>query len=237
MTATQPGPDSDAPRSSRRPPAAALAALRAYRGLGLATRAHVVVRWWTAPLAPVAAALPVTGPLLEIGCGHGLFSLYAALAAPGRTVQGIDIDHAKIDVARRAAVAVPRADARFAAVSPGGALPPGPWPAIAVVDVLYLLPVPDQRRLLREAAVALAPGGTLVVKEMSDRPRWKAAANRLQETVSVRLLRITEGSDLAFVAPDTMAGWLRDAGLTVSERRLDRRRIHPHHLLVARRPG
>jgi len=37
------------------------------------------------------------------------------------------------------------------------------------------------------------------------------------------------------VAPAVMAGWLHDLGLTTTTRRLDRGRLHPHHLLVGKR--
>ena len=105
------------------------------------------------------------------------------------------------------------------------------------VDVLYLLPADEQRRLLTEAVAQLAPGGSVVVKEMGTRPRWKVRWNTLQETLSVKVLRITEGSSFDFVDPRTMAGWLVDLGLRVRVRRLDAGRVHPHHLLVADAPG
>ena len=112
-------------------------------------------------------------------------------------------------------------------------MPEGPWDAIVFVDVLYLLPADEQRRLLTEAVAQLAPGGSVVVKEMGTRPRWKVRWNTLQETLSVKVLRITEGSDFDFVDPRTMGGWLVGLGLRVRVRRLDAGRVHPHHLLVA----
>jgi hypothetical protein len=53
------------------------------------------------------------------------------------------------------------------------------------------------------------------------------------------VLRITEGSpEFTFVEPDERARWMVGAGLhDVRARRLDRGRVHPHHLLVGRRPG
>jgi hypothetical protein len=34
-----------------------------------------------------------------------------------------------------------------------------------------------------------------------------------------------------------MAGWLEQSGLSSSSHRLDRHRLHPHHLLIGRRAG
>ena len=240
-------------RTQRRPDAAGRAALAAYAGQSPAVRLHARARWYSAPFPAIAGVLPVTGRILEIGCGHGLFSVYAALASSARAVHGVDIDQAKIAVARLVAGRV-AADLEFD-VTPSGAVSPGPWDAIVVVDMLYLLPAAQQRRLLTEAAAELAPGGRLVIKEMSRTPRWKAAWNTAQETLAVSILGITErastpaeprpGAERAglrparfeFVATDTMAGWLADVGLHTSSRRLDRGRIHPHHLLVGHRRG
>lgn len=217
----------------RRPDEPGRRALRLYRSASLGARAHVHVRWFTAPFPPIAQALPSAGRVLEIGCGHGLFSAYAALAAPGRDVLGVDIDADKIDVAVVAARGLDRLEFRRA---PDGAVPPGPWDAVVFVDVLYLLSADHQRSLLTEAVRSLAPGGRIVVKEMGITPLWKFRWNTLQETLSVKILRITEGSSFDFVDPSTMAEWLTELGLVVEQRRLDARRVHPHHLLVARQP-
>lgn len=208
-----------------------------YADQPLRTRAHAWVRWHTCPFPEVAAAVPRQGRVLEVGCGHGLFSAYLALASAERRVRGVDVDAAKVTAARTAAVRARRqgADVAFE-VGASGELPPGPWDAVTVVDVLYLLDPAAQRRLLADCAAALAPGGVLVVKEMADRPRWKARWNVVQETLSVRLLGLTAGRALAFLPPQELVGVLREAGLDVRSRRLDRGRPHPHLLLVGRAP-
>ncbi|KQS73799.1 hypothetical protein ASG41_00920 [Modestobacter sp. Leaf380] len=211
--------------------------MAAYRDAPTGDRLHLLVRWLTCPFPPVVEALPAVGRVLEVGCGHGLLSSYLAARRPGVTVHGVDIDVDKIEVAR---ASVPAGETRLSfGASPSGAVPEGPWDGIVLVDVLYLLDEQGQRALLVECASRLAPGGRLVVKEMATRPRWKARLNALQESVSVRVLGITEGSrDFAFVDPDVRARWLVEAGLTdVRARRLDRGRAHPHHLLAARAPA
>ena len=214
------------------------AAVSLYTGLSAATRLHVRVRWASCPFPLVAEVVPERGRVLEVGCGHGLFSCYLALQSAGRVVHGVDLDVDKIADAQQAAELAGRGGATVSfALAPSGAVPTGPWAAITIVDVLYLLPPDAQRLLLAECAAQLAPGGVLVVKEMGLEPRWKFRWNVLQETLSVRLLRITEGREMAFLSPQDLGDTLREAGLEVSSRRVDRRRPHPHHLVVGRAAG
>ena len=218
---------------SRLPDRAARQAFTAYRDAPTGDRVHVLLRWLSCPFGPVVEVLPRSGRVLEVGCGHGLFSTYLAARATGVTVHGVDIDEDKVAVA--AATVVP-GERRSFAVARSGAVPPGPWDGVVLVDVLYLLDAAGQRELLLACAAQLAPGGVLVVKDMDVRPRWKARLNSLQESVSVRVLGITEGSRaFDFVPPGERARWLVEAGLVdVRSRRLDRGRAHPHHLLVGR---
>ncbi len=206
-----------------------------YAGAPLPARAHVRVRWATCPFPAVAAQMPAAGRILEVGCGHGLLSLYLAATSSAREVHGVDVDEAKLAAARGAA-ARGGLSCTFERAE-GNHLPDGPWDAIAIVDVLYLLGADEQLGLLVACAAALAPGGVLVVKEMALVPPWKAKWNALQELAAVRLLRITEGDELTFLAPTVMAGAMAGAGLDVRDRPIHRGYPHPHYLLVGRRPG
>lgn len=206
-----------------------------YAGAPVSARAHVRLRWATCPFRAVATEAPPTGRILEVGCGHGLLSLYLALTSPAREVHGIDVDEDKLAKAR-AAAARGGLDCSFERVE-GDHLPPGPWDAIAIVDVLYLLGARQQVGLLGACSAALAPGGVLVVKEMAPAPRWKAAWNEAQETVAVRIVGITAGSELRFLPPADLAAAMAATGLDVRDRPLHRGYPHPHHLLVGRRPG
>jgi 2-polyprenyl-3-methyl-5-hydroxy-6-metoxy-1,4-benzoquinol methylase len=206
-----------------------------YRRAPLTDRVHVAVRWATCPFPAVAAQLPAAGRILEVGCGHGVLSLYLAMTSPDRQVVGIDVDEDKLAAARAAAGAAGLA-ATFEVVA-GADLPAGPWAGIAIVDVLYLLSADEQRSLLGACAGLLEPGGVLAVKEMALVPRWKATWNRVQETTSVKLLGITEGEELTFLAPADMAAAMAEGGLTVRDRPIHRGYPHPHHLLVGTKAG
>ena len=219
-------------------PPAGRAALGLFSEAPLAMRLHVQARWRTCPLTEIAARVPTHGEVLDIGCGHGLFASYLALDAPDRRVVGVDLDERKlVDGASVVERVQQRGGSLELAVAPGGAVPDGPWDAITIVDVLYLLPADAQRDLLERAAARLAPGGRLLVKEMAPTPVWKARWNRAQETLAVKVVGFTasESADFTFVAPAEMRAWLEACGLEVSEVSLDRGYLHPHHLLVGTR--
>ncbi len=207
--------------------------LALYSAAPFGVRAHVWGRWATCPFRRVAAHVPEEGRILEVGCGYGLFSNYLALSSKRRRVSGIDVDVRKIvhgqRAARQALVHGARADLHL---QPPGEIPDGPWDAVVIVDVLYLLDADAQAGLLRTCAGQLALGGVLVVKEMALTPRWKAAWNRVQETLAVKVVNITAGEKLTLLDPGRLGGWMESDGLVVRHEALDRGYPHPHHLIV-----
>jgi 2-polyprenyl-3-methyl-5-hydroxy-6-metoxy-1,4-benzoquinol methylase len=199
-------------------------------------RFHVRMRWWTCPIDAVEAAVPRAGRVLEVGCGHGLLSMYLAVRSPDRDVVGIDIDDDKLVVARAAAAAQPDLRVQFETVDPDR-FPAGDYDAVVFCDVLYLLPPAARRELLDRAAARLRAGGTVVVKEADQVPRWKSRLATGQELLATKVLRITEGEQVAFAPPQEFADQLAGAGLEVDLRRVDRGYPHPHVLVTGRRPA
>ncbi|MGH9185586.1 MAG: class I SAM-dependent methyltransferase [Acidimicrobiales bacterium] len=209
--------------------------LEAYAGQSWQTRLHVWGRRRSCPFDAVADRVPPAGTVLDIGCGHGLWSLTLAAASPERTVLGVDIDADKLLIAAAAAARLGLHNVRFEHVETGW-LPAGEWDAVVLVDVLYLLPADVALALLKAAASSVAPGGVVLVKEMDVRPRLKYEWNRFQELLATRVLRITEGEVRQFLAPDEMAAELEGGGLETEEVPLHRRSLHPHHLVIGRNP-
>jgi 2-polyprenyl-3-methyl-5-hydroxy-6-metoxy-1,4-benzoquinol methylase len=215
-----------------RMPAAVAAA---FRSLPWRERLHVRGRWASCPIPAVEAHVPRAGRILEVGCGHGLVSIHLALAAPDRRVTGSDIDERKIALAQRAADALPTDRRPVFVHAPDGAIPTGPWDAIVVVDVLYLLPADGEAALLDACVAQLGPSGVLVVKEADVRPRWKHRLATFQELVATRVLRITAGETVVFTPIGELADALAVRGLAVRTERVDRGYVHPHALVIARR--
>jgi cyclopropane fatty-acyl-phospholipid synthase-like methyltransferase len=199
-----------------------------YRGLPLRIRLHTRLRTWTCPLRAVAQHLPREGRLLEVGCGHGVFSNLAALSRPDLDVLGIDPAAEKVSWAQASVRG--RGNIRFEHGALDGLGEEG-FEAIAVIDVLYLVSRGCWADFLDGCRRRLAPGGRLLLKEVDVRPRWKFLRCVLQETLSVRLLGITLGRDFAFAGRREMVEVLRQAGFgEVTVRDLGRDYLTPHVL-------
>lgn len=203
-------------------------------------RLHTRGRWWSAPFAELELEVPLAGDILEIGCGHGVFSTYLAITSTARRVVGVDIDATKIALADHAASRLDpgEADLRFAVVEPGD-VPriAGGWRSVVFADVLYLLGADRRRALLADCVEALAPGGLLVVKEVDTSPRGKAALTRIQELLATRVLRITDGHALEFASSDELADDLRSLGLVTMAKRIDHGYLHPHCVVLGEKPA
>lgn len=221
-----------------RPPrsAAARRTLAIWRGAPLSTRLHCHVRWWTAPFVALEPSVPADGSILEVGCGHGLFSTYLALTSTQREVHGVDIDGDKVELAGAAIARLAPGEADIAFEhSPTGAVPRrvGGWDAIVVVDVLYLLSPDARRALIARCVDALAFDGVLVVKEVDTAPWFKAKVAQFQEFLATKVLRITATNhDLHFHSAADVRAELEAAGLTTTSARLDRGYFHPHCVVV-----
>jgi 2-polyprenyl-3-methyl-5-hydroxy-6-metoxy-1,4-benzoquinol methylase len=208
-------------------------ALAAYDDAPRGVRFHTAVRARTCPFAELEIRTPREGRVLDVGCGHGLLALVLAVGSPARRVLGVDIDRDKLASAEAAARRAGVANITFEAVEPGWT-PSEAFDAITVCDVLYLLGAEAAQGLLSDLTSALAPGGVVLVKEIDVVPRWKYQLARVQELVSTRVTRITDGEEVDFLPPAAIEAVLVGAGLAVEHVPLHRGRPHPHHLVVGR---
>ena len=201
--------------------------LARYRDLDLGPRAYGFIRWSVSPFDRVLSHVPEGGRLLDLGCGSGLWLTYLSLERPGLKLVGVDPDPIKLEIAQSA-------DARDLELHRGSALdiPGADFDCITIFDVLYLLPAEEKRRVLRACRDALRPGGSLLVKELDVRPRWKFWPAAAEEFFAVRLVNLTEGDKLHFQSVQDLSRDFSDAGFVdVVDERVDRGYLHPHVLV------
>ena len=182
----------------------------------------------------VLARVPESGRLLELGCGHGLFSNACALRSPALQVLGVDPSPSKIHAATGSLNG--RGNVRFQEGRIETLHERG-FDCVAILDVLYLVPRGEWAAFLSGCRDALREGGRLLLKEVDVRPRWKFHRCVLQETLSVRLFGLTLGGEFAFASREEMRAVLESSGFVgVAATDLGRGYLTPHVLYEATRP-
>jgi SAM-dependent methyltransferase len=206
-----------------------------YAGLSLRDRLYARIRYATAPLEKVAALVPPdVASVVELGCSAGVFANVLKARRPGLDVVGVDADERKINAAVKTAAG--REGVAFVLGEAYGYVESrGPFDAVAVVDMLYLLPPGRQDELIRLVAEKLRPGGYYIIKEMTDRPVWKKRWCYFQEWLAVRVLGLTDGAGIFLRAGDDYRVAMERAGLEVETFDLTRGYPYPHFALRGRK--
>jgi SAM-dependent methyltransferase len=127
------------------------------------------------------AGVPMPRPVLDIGCGDGLF---AAMAFPGGIETGIDPDPRELECASRV-----RAYGELLQCS-GDAVPRPDGSFNTVVANSVLEHIPDVGAVMREAHRLLAPGGRMYATVPTDRFERYSAMSQL--LVALRLTRLAD---------------------------------------------
>jgi len=203
-----------------------------YADQGLLTRGHLAARRYLSPLADVEELVPLSGDILDLGCGHGLFSHYMALRAPARRIHGGDPDPAKMASAVR--TRAPLGNVTFT-LGDIDAVPSNvTFLAVTIVDVMYLLPDETKRYILQRCHELLAPGGVVVYKTQVTSPRWQFLVTSSQEWVMTSL-GLTRGAGLHYLSEEAVCDLLHETGFSVRARRLPSRIVYPNMVFVGRR--
>jgi len=126
-------------------------------------------------LDEIGQYLPEEGPVLDIGCGFGLFSLYYAATGRRRFVRGLDVNRRRIALARRAAGRLGLDNVVYEVGDARDFKGDGEVSAAYMLDIVHHVPAADVPPLLRALRRCLPAGGRLLVKDVDTRPapkRW-----------------------------------------------------------------
>ncbi len=161
-----------------------------YRGTTAVRRLHMLLRPFNCPFERLMDFVPEESSILDVGCGAGAF--LGLLAATGRRIHGVGFDksavaihdaHAMADcIKARGCVA----NLRFDRIDVESAWPEGPFDVVSMIDVIHHVPVHARRAVFEMAHASLRPGGQMIYKDIADRPRWRAEANRLHDLLMSR---------------------------------------------------
>lgn len=210
-------------------------AIRLYSEQGLGIRLFIRLRHLLTPLEILENWLPREGNILDVGCGHGLFTNYMALRAPSRNIVGVEPSPAKIEVAKRTQSRVPNVNYILGDID--SILKQEPFDAITIVDVLYLLPEAKQREILKASYQLLKDSGILILKTQDTKPFWRFLWTYAQEKVMVGAGLTLGDKKLYFLPAQKIRRILEEAGFSAEYHRLPARIFYTHIAFVCRKEG
>lgn len=112
--------------------------------------------------------------VLEVGCGFGLFGCYFSARDPRVVWHGLDLNSGRIEMARTAAERLGLRNTRFSVADAREHLElDETYDAVVMMDLLHHIPDESKRQLLDLVLSRLAPGGVLIIKDVTRRPAWK----------------------------------------------------------------
>jgi len=166
---------------------------------------------WINHLAPLAGRRVV-----DVGCGGGI--LADAMARKGAEVLGIDLSARALRVAQLHALeaATPNVSYREVSAESLAAEQPGEFDVVTCMEMLEH--VPDAASVVRACAAMVKPGGWVFFSTINRNPKAFLFAIVGAEYVLDLLPRGTH-EYLKFIRPSELAGWSRQAGLSLQESR------------------
>jgi 2-polyprenyl-3-methyl-5-hydroxy-6-metoxy-1,4-benzoquinol methylase len=178
-------------------------------------------------LREIGQYLPREGRVLDLGCGFGLFSLYFALTGPKRELIGVDLDARRIEWARRCAA---RVGAENVSYTTSNALEwegSGRFDAIFMLDLIHHLPRAEVAGFLEQVRGVLAPGGMLILKDVSNRPAYKRWF-----TLALDRLMVGMKEPIHYWDPEELSALVSDLGFDVRRHTMNDLLPYPHILYL-----
>jgi len=168
------------------------------------------------PFEEIEKYVPKKGKILDIGCGHGIFSRQLALSSPKRTVLGIDPSEKKISHALKTIKNIKNISFRKTYLDN---IKSNNFQGIVIVDILYLLPPIEKLKMLNQINRMLSRNGKLIIKLEVTKPNWLFYLLKIEEIIMVKLLRFTFSSFQKFhyMEPEKYKKILKQAGFIIQK--------------------
>lgn len=168
------------------------------------------------------------GRVLGIGSGHGLLERWLSQINPDVEIDGVELDTARVELSAATQERAPRVRIRAQDVRDLSVA--GHYDVALAIDLVHHVPYQDQPGLAGALALAVRPGGTLLIKDIARSPRWKHAFNRFHDRV------VTGSGDVYCREPEELVALFAPHGFEAEEvRRIAPLSPYPHYLVRMRR--
>jgi len=128
--------------------------------------------------------LPVSGKLLDIGCGYGFMSYMLHFASPLREITGLDYDEKKIETAN---YCFSRTGQINFICSDAAGYHFEKYDGIILSDVLHYLQPSQQTAVIEKCIASLNPGGKIIIREGNRDMKERHRGTKLTEFFSTKL--------------------------------------------------
>lgn len=174
--------------------------------------------------------LPAEGKILDVGCGFGLFAAYFAQTQPERKITGLDLNEKRVEMARTVMEKLGLEGHNFIAADARDVakVAAGTYDAIYVLDVMHHVPREGQAELLASLYDLLAPGGVLVLKDITTEPTFG-----LKFTEYLDRLMVGWNEPLAYRHHSEWGQMLGDLGMRIRAVRVPDILPYPHVVIAA----
>ncbi|WP_198016694.1 class I SAM-dependent methyltransferase [Rubidibacter lacunae] len=193
----------------------------------LIPRLYNYLRLGILPLLDIAEAVPQFGKVLDVGCGYGLLDIYLAKTSSQRYVIGSELNSKRVRVAKQAACGIENVEFVQEDLLRGQHV--GDINCAILVDLLHHISYERQQALIAAIWEALAVGGTLIVKDMDDRPAFKYYINLVHDKL------MTGFDKLSFISAGKLRANLAARGFVVHSCRTLPHPFYAHYLLTCKK--
>lgn len=202
---------------------------RAFARYAPGHRVHILIRFFTCPFLRTLDVIPKGGRVLDIGAGHGTYSVLALAAGAGQFVN-VEPDTRKS--------LLPMRNPKVRWVAGFDECVRGKFDAVVLYDATHRIPLRARKDLYARAFERLAPGGTFVLKDLDPERPLKIRWARFQDWVSDSLLGVSMGQGFLYQTPKEVEETLTSIGFTgFKATPIDRGYPHPHIIYTARKPA
>lgn len=153
---------------------------RLYSSAPVSYRALAALRPIICPLDYLIDAVPDGSSVLDIGCGAGVLLVSLAMAGKISHGVGLDLSQKAISVAQQVATSQ-SLPLNFHVNEKNGT-----FDVVLLIDVLHHIPSVDQKNFMCNALKKVKPGGRLIVKDMTHKPRWQKWGNQIHDLILAR---------------------------------------------------
>jgi len=199
-----------------------------YGGLGFRISLYIKIRWLLCPYLEIEHQIPQSATCLDVGCGFGLLGNLLSISSHKRYVVGIDIDNRRIETAQK--TIGKRGNIEFIYHDLLD-IKKRLFDVITFVDVLHHMSNEIKEKIIKKSVSLLSPGGILLIKDVTDRPRWKYLYNYLFDN-STRIFKITKGNRCSYLNAKGFQRLLKNHGLHPYEIKVKHQDFAPHCLVM-----